>query len=726
MECARVHPRAVQNNEKSLVLSLFLSLSLSHSSITVSKTSNRDREELLKNQKQKEVSYSKSSKRKREGVIQNPATEKEEVFKIQQQRKRSYSKSSKRKSEGKREMAGEERAQSCMMTSESSESHLNSQTSCVIHGVEYSIPSVDHLIVHFKASFCPLKERCTAHKTCMYLHATDGDDGTDDGSWKRRRDLRTFAYTFRMCTNLKKRGFCENGSKCKFSHSKWESCLHPDRFRCALCPKMSKDREPKRRFCHAHERFLCPYAHDDEEIRVAGDADDWRRSQKTNTLSRFGVAVLFGLKTECSPRVTVVHDVKLKVDSFRLMSLDEFTMHRVMEMPLAFGTYDVHRHSTCTATGSHEGEDDEDDEKKIDASIEEDDDNDTTECNRLRDENTNNNWRSFWDEEYQRHYYHNATTGETTWTLPNLELSSSSMKDHEDEDVNQMREEQQLKESERERDEDDDDDEEFTEDAQHDKRSDDESGLSPFWHKRYELFSLFDLGVRLFEVEDAWFSTTPEVIAMHQAKKLIRMRQDADMRCPSTTSIDATHAISTENTSLSRDLRGLDLFCGVGGNSMSLASLPSVAHLDAVDINSAAIDSLRTNAEIYGVAAKLTTHQKDAMSFLDSCASRGETFDFLFASPPWGGPEYKDKMDFDLDAMPLSTDPQVAISFASLIERYATLISPFSSTITVCAHLVTPTALPISNSGSLRTDASNDTRVYCIASHLIPCAVIAR
>ena len=103
------------NNTTSLSLSLSLSRGWQPP-----KSSNRERDELLKIQQEKETSYSKSSKRERDDLIkiqqerkrrvtQNPAREKEttysksskrerdELLKIQQEKETSYSKSSKRK-----------------------------------------------------------------------------------------------------------------------------------------------------------------------------------------------------------------------------------------------------------------------------------------------------------------------------------------------------------------------------------------------------------------------------------------------------------------------------------------------------------------------------------------------------------------------------------------------------------------------------------------------------
>ena len=40
-----------------------------------------------------------------------------------------------------------------------------------------------------------------------------------------------------------------------------------------------------------------------------------------------------------------------------------------------------------------------------------------------------------------------------------------------------------------------------------------------YWRKRYSLFSAFDQGIRMNEA--AWYSVTPEILAKHQAEKLV-------------------------------------------------------------------------------------------------------------------------------------------------------------------------------------------------------------
>mmetsp|Transcript_6568 Transcript_6568/g.10217 ORF Transcript_6568/g.10217 Transcript_6568/m.10217 type:complete len:514 (+) Transcript_6568:15-1556(+) len=80
-------------------------------------------------------------------------------------------------------------------------------------------------------------------------------------------------------------------------------------------------------------------------------------------------------------------------------------------------------------------------------------------------------------------------------------------------------------------------------------------GISKYWAQRYRLFSLFDRGIRMDH--EAWFSVTPERIAVHIAE-----------RCMCDVLIDA--------------------FAGVGGNSIQFAR--TCKHVIAIDIGRSAQD----------------------------------------------------------------------------------------------------------------------------------------
>ncbi|KAL1246332.1 Trimethylguanosine synthase [Trichinella spiralis] len=113
--------------------------------------------------------------------------------------------------------------------------------------------------------------------------------------------------------------------------------------------------------------------------------------------------------------------------------------------------------------------------------------------------------------------------------------------------------------------------------------------LRKYWRRRHDLFSLFDRGIALDR--ESWYSVTPEKIAKHIAK-----------RCKFASVVDA--------------------FCGAGSNAIhfSLAGLK----VTAVDIDPEKIKLAKHNAAIY---------------------------DFVFLSPPWGGPEYLNHDVYDVKRM---------------------------------------------------------------------------
>ncbi|KRX75015.1 Trimethylguanosine synthase [Trichinella sp. T6] len=135
--------------------------------------------------------------------------------------------------------------------------------------------------------------------------------------------------------------------------------------------------------------------------------------------------------------------------------------------------------------------------------------------------------------------------------------------------------------------------------------------LRKYWRQRHNLFSLFDRGIALDR--ESWYSVTPEKIAKHIAK-----------RCKFTSVVDA--------------------FCGAGSNAIhfSLAGLK----VTAVDIDPEKIKLAKHNAAIYGV--------QDSIEFL--CADflkiyKNLSADFVFLSPPWGGPEYLNHDVYDVKRM---------------------------------------------------------------------------
>ncbi|KAL0271205.1 UNVERIFIED_CONTAM: hypothetical protein PYX00_008376 [Menopon gallinae] len=124
--------------------------------------------------------------------------------------------------------------------------------------------------------------------------------------------------------------------------------------------------------------------------------------------------------------------------------------------------------------------------------------------------------------------------------------------------------------------------------------------LIKYWIKRYQLFSRFDLGIKLDA--ESWYSATPEKVAMHHAE-----------RCRCDVIIDA--------------------FCGAGGNSIQFAF--TCERVIAIDIDPEKIALAKNNARVYGVEDRIEFIVGDFTKLAVKLQA-----DVVFLSPPWGGPEY--------------------------------------------------------------------------------------
>eukprot|EP00026_Physarum_polycephalum_P012401 Phypoly_transcript_12705.p1 GENE.Phypoly_transcript_12705~~Phypoly_transcript_12705.p1 ORF type:complete len:280 (+),score=32.90 Phypoly_transcript_12705:271-1110(+) len=135
--------------------------------------------------------------------------------------------------------------------------------------------------------------------------------------------------------------------------------------------------------------------------------------------------------------------------------------------------------------------------------------------------------------------------------------------------------------------------------------------MEKYWMQRYRFFSRFDEGILMDE--EAFYSVTPEKIAVHIAK-----------RCTTNTIIDA--------------------FCGVGGNAIQFAI--TCQHVIAIDIDPKKIAMAKHNAKIYGVDHKIEFIEGDYMKLAPTLKA-----DTVFLSPPWGGPSYLLAELYDLSLM---------------------------------------------------------------------------
>jgi trimethylguanosine synthase len=160
--------------------------------------------------------------------------------------------------------------------------------------------------------------------------------------------------------------------------------------------------------------------------------------------------------------------------------------------------------------------------------------------------------------------------------------------------------------------------------------------LQKYWHQRYSLFTWYDYDIRLTDA--AWFGVTPEPVANRIAEDLPAGDRDTIV----------------------------DLFAGAGGNTIAFALSGKWNRVIAVERDPAVLACAQHNADIYGVPdGAITWVLADSLEYLARLkrskkkkpvdVDRSLHLDFsrtlLFASPPWGGVDYKDQEVFDLSTM---------------------------------------------------------------------------
>lgn len=149
-----------------------------------------------------------------------------------------------------------------------------------------------------------------------------------------------------------------------------------------------------------------------------------------------------------------------------------------------------------------------------------------------------------------------------------------------------------------------------------------------YWNQRYRLMSKLDDGV--FLTPTAWFEMTPERIAEGIAAK-----------CFAGVSAAAASAKNQLPAQEPRRLVAVDVFCGCGADAIQLA-LSGFDEVIAIDVDGEAIVAAQRNAEVYGVADKVTFIHADFYTFAPlKC-------DLIHLSPPWGGAAYQFCAYFDV------------------------------------------------------------------------------
>ena len=139
-----------------------------------------------------------------------------------------------------------------------------------------------------------------------------------------------------------------------------------------------------------------------------------------------------------------------------------------------------------------------------------------------------------------------------------------------------------------------------------------EEKANSYYVQRYYFFSLFDKGVQMDK--ESWYSVTPEEIS------------------------DYISSIIPDSLSSSI----LDGFCGCGGNIISFSK--NFNKVYANDLFENKINMTKNNTKIYDCPDNIKYYNKD---YFDLDLSN-EKIDYIFLSPPWGGPEYKNDKIYSL------------------------------------------------------------------------------
>ncbi|SJM86218.1 related to Trimethylguanosine synthase [Zygosaccharomyces bailii] len=146
--------------------------------------------------------------------------------------------------------------------------------------------------------------------------------------------------------------------------------------------------------------------------------------------------------------------------------------------------------------------------------------------------------------------------------------------------------------------------------------------LIKYWSKRNSLFSKFNERP-IYLTEELWYSVTPEKIAKFVAK--------------------------FARVCLPNAKKVLDVFCGAGGNTIQLAL--EFERVYGVDWSMEHLYCTHRNAEAYGVSDNIWLKYGSWEIIAKKGRFNKIGIDFLFGSPPWGGPQYLRESTYDLEKL---------------------------------------------------------------------------
>ena len=178
-----------------------------------------------------------------------------------------------------------------------------------------------------------------------------------------------------------------------------------------------------------------------------------------------------------------------------------------------------------------------------------------------------------------------------------------------------------------------------------------EEKFNPYYSQRFYFFSLYDKGIQMDK--ESWYSVTPEEISDY------------------ITSILPDSSNSTI----------LDAFCGCGGNTISFSK--KFRKVIANDLFIEKINMAKNNAKVYNCSENIEYHAED---FLKLNLNK-EKVDYVFLSPPWGGPEYKNDNVYSLKKW-ITPDIDIIIEKSIKISKNIILYLPRNTDFEELANII--------------------------------------
>jgi trimethylguanosine synthase len=145
--------------------------------------------------------------------------------------------------------------------------------------------------------------------------------------------------------------------------------------------------------------------------------------------------------------------------------------------------------------------------------------------------------------------------------------------------------------------------------------------------------------------DDSWFGVTPEPVA---TCVYLFSRSVSKV----TANIPTSHiAVDLARTTDPSKTKIVDIFAGIGGNTIAFALSGRWEEIIAVENDASAIACGQHNASVYGVSDKITWVKADCFSYMTENPDIEYSKTIVFASPPWGGPGYSTDKIFNLATM---------------------------------------------------------------------------